>query len=105
MGGRGAESRFLGPEQCSLKLEQEKVIRAKAQAQEIGENIGQTRLSIAFRACICCKHYTIPVETEYETCSICGWIDDPFQNINPDSKEGMNPISLNEARKEYLKRI
>jgi len=55
--------------------------------------------------CACCGEYTIPVNSEYETCTVCGWIDDKFQNANPNSLIGRNPISLNEARAAYKSTI
>ncbi|WP_394697974.1 CPCC family cysteine-rich protein [uncultured Sphaerochaeta sp.] len=57
---------------------------------------------MAFRACACCKHYSIPIDSEYEVCPVCGWIDDPYQNAHPNSTEGKNSISLDEAKKAYL---
>lgn len=51
------------------------------------------------KKCACCLHHSLPAHTEYNTCSICGWIDDPKQNANPDLTQGSNPISLREARK------
>jgi hypothetical protein len=104
MGGRGSDSRYVGPEQLNFALEvEEKVMRAKAQAQTAQSNEIDTFPPIALRACMCCGEYTIPVESEYEKCPVCGWIDDPHQNVHPDEKEGMNPISLNEARSMYTR--
>jgi hypothetical protein len=53
------------------------------------------------RICPCCEEYIIPEESKNEKCPICGWIDDAYQNTNPDSLKGKNPISLNEAREAY----
>ncbi|ADY12152.1 CPCC family cysteine-rich protein [Sphaerochaeta globosa] len=106
MGGRGPESRFVGPEQLAFGLEmKEKVMRARAQAQSTEGNTTMNSKPIAYRACVCCGEYTIPVEREYEKCPACGWIDDPYQNEHPDENEGMNPNSLNETRSMYNNRI
>jgi len=68
------------------------------------EGFGQTGLSSSprlLKKCACCREYTLTAGTEYEVCSICGWIDDPYQNLNPKSIQGKNPISLVEARKRF----
>jgi len=104
MGGRGPESRFVGPEQLVFSSElKEKVEIIKAQVAE--RNTTQVSECIVFCACECCKTYSIHIETEYEKCPVCGWIDDPYQNTHPDAKDGKNPISLNEAKKMYAIRI
>lgn len=56
------------------------------------------------KKCVCCLHRSLPAHTEYNTCPICGWIDDPKQNANPDLAQGSNPISLREARKLWVAR-
>lgn len=42
----------------------------------------------AFKKCFCCGEYTIPINIEYTICSVCGWIDDKYQNTHPDSLNG-----------------
>lgn len=56
-----------------------------------------------FKKCACCEKYTIPVNEEYAICEVCGWIDDAYQNMHPDSSKGRNPISLNIARENLKK--
>lgn len=51
--------------------------------------------------CDCCGEMFYPTEIKYAVCPICGWIHDEYQNTNPDSLNGNNPISLNEARKRH----
>lgn len=53
------------------------------------------------KQCLCCGEYTIHSGTENEVCPVCGWIDDSYQNKHPDSLNGKNPLTLNEARKQY----
>ena len=58
---------------------------------------------VPLKRCACCRLYTIPAFTEFETCSVCGWIDDPIQNKNPDLEEGANTLSLHQAQTEWRK--
>lgn len=55
----------------------------------------------AMKQCACCENYSIPAYTEYTICPICGWVDDPLQNKNPNSRQGGNSFSLNEARLQW----
>ncbi len=49
---------------------------------------------------VCNKHlFTEP----FETCSICGWVNDVYQHEKPDSKRCANFMSLNEAKEAYKK--
>ena len=50
------------------------------------------------KRCACCKQYTLPAFSQYLTCKVCGWIDDPEQNSNPSSSIGRNPFTLKEAQ-------
>jgi hypothetical protein len=54
-----------------------------------------------YKKCACCGEYTIPLGSEYEICPVCGWVDDNYQNINPDSLDGKNPVSLLQAKNTY----
>ena len=47
--------------------------------------------------CPVCKQFKFPYYTSYETCPICGWIDDRIQEELPDSNYGTNKVSLNSA--------
>lgn len=57
--------------------------------------------SIKMDQCCCCEEFTIPRGSQNEICSICGWIDDNYQNTHPDSLNGKNPFTLSEARRKY----
>jgi hypothetical protein len=74
----------------------------RGRTEAAGHSSKEIQKKSIFGACACCKHYTIPIDSEYEKCPVCGWIDDPYQNMHYDSTEGKNPISLNEAKKVYL---
>ena len=69
----------------------------------VGARVGK-RLPKLLKKCACCGEYTIPANSEYEICPICGWVDDKYQNANPNSLSGKNPLSLNDARDRF-KRI
>lgn len=102
MGGRGRKS-GAGTRQFSIKDEierrqisnifQENEIKRKALLGKGGGG-GSGSSPQLYKKCKCCGEYSIPVNTEYETCPKCGWIDDPFQNRNPNSLAGKNEISL-----------
>jgi hypothetical protein len=62
-----------------------------------GDIVPVTRM----KQCFCCEEYTISAGTENWICHICGWIDDKFQNIHPNSPNGKNPTTLVDARKKY----
>ena len=51
--------------------------------------------------CGCCGQYTIEEEGTMESCSVCGWMQDPYQEEYKDKTGGANLMSLNEARKAY----
>ena len=66
--------------------------------------LAQGNAPISLKKCACCLHRSLPAGTQYTTCPICGWIDDPIQNANPDLEIGHNPISLREAQKRWQER-
>jgi rubrerythrin len=107
MGGRGRPSP-INTRQQTLNdyLHKEKVkeiIKKSSEARlinnEINQKNEQTSQLTLYKKCACCNNLIIPVNTEFEVCPICGWIDDPFQNANPDNPNGKNGISLIEAKK------
>jgi hypothetical protein len=53
-------------------------------------------------ACQCCGFRTLTVRDEYEVCSVCFWEDDPVQNEAPQSSEGANSLSLEQARQNFI---
>jgi hypothetical protein len=77
-------------------------IRSKPNALSSGTtgNIGAVSAK-KLKQCSCCGECTIATGTENEVCPICGWIDDKFQNKHPDSLNGKNAMTLNEARKRF----
>ncbi|WP_420493082.1 CPCC family cysteine-rich protein [Serratia fonticola] len=54
--------------------------------------------------CPCCGKNTIGELGSYEICTVCGWEDDPVQSEDPDFAGGANTPSLNEAKRDFLKR-
>lgn len=55
------------------------------------------------KECACCGEYSLPPDSEFEICPICGWQDDDIQNEDPQLEGGANDMSLEQARKEYLR--
>lgn len=54
--------------------------------------------------CPCCGSRVLTTLGAYEICDVCGWEDDPLQSADPDYAGGANTLSLNQARREFLKR-
>lgn len=68
----------------------------------VGATGGGEGSPAAYKKCACCKSYVIPYGTQNQTCPICGWIDDEYQNAHPNSTDGANNSSLTEYRESYL---
>lgn len=112
MGG-GYSQKFTGTEgsvgeyrHLQTTLYDKMPVRTKASSEEEGVGIGAGGGGNVFsitkkKPCFCCGEFTLSMYAEYEVCSICGWIDDPYQNKNPDSVDGKNQVSLNEAQEQY----
>jgi|LAHS01.1.fsa_nt_gb hypothetical protein len=108
MGGRGipsgADIRQVTIEQIEDRLEVDEIVKNA----EIVRNLAvikleeDKRIPILYKKCFCCGEFTIPLHLKYEKCHVCGWIDDEFQNNHIFSEDGMNDISLNEARKLFF---
>ena len=115
MGGRGT---YAGSENTQIKMithlrRQEieqirdtgQVIRAKSKETNIDSTIagvgGGASGQAMKKRCFCCLQYTLPAYSEYETCPVCGWIDDPQQNKDTTLTQGRNSISLKEARQKW----
>ena len=79
-------------------------VRTKTNVVSIG-GAGGGVSAIRMKRCRCCEKPTLPMDSEHEICPLCGWIDDKFQNTHPDSPNGKNLISLNEARVAYKKSL
>jgi hypothetical protein len=57
------------------------------------------------RACPCCGYYTVDCEDDeyFEICKVCYWQYDAVMHQKPNIGGGANKVSLNEARKNFLK--
>jgi len=47
--------------------------------------------------CPVCGEYKFEMDDNYEICKVCRWENDGLQLDEPDSDEGANELSLNEA--------
>lgn len=104
MGGRGIHALNSNKQLTLTQVLQQNEVK------NIRENFQQIRLSKVdggsapiskqplLKRCACCKQYTLPAFSQYLTCKVCGWIDDPEQNSNPSSSIGRNPFTLKAAQ-------
>ena len=53
------------------------------------------------KRCACCGQESLPPNSIFEICPICGWQDDEVQNDEPDFVGGANGMSLNQAKVAY----
>lgn len=51
--------------------------------------------------CPVCGEFEFFMHGSDETCDVCGWVDDPIQEMNPDEDHCENVLSLNQARRKY----
>jgi len=56
-----------------------------------------------YKKCKCCGSRSLPKDSAYYICHVCGWEDDDIQNDNPDFEGGANDMSLNQAIAAYKK--
>ena len=107
MGGRGI---CAGDHNSQIKmadhLRNQEIIKIRQCWEELrSENQVGTGLSggsvTMMKRCACCRQFTLTAFSEYEKCPVCGWVDDPHQNSDPMSAEGCNPLSLQEARRQW----
>lgn len=112
MGGRGTDSgvtnqmtlaKQIQIQRMAIIIEESENLRS--QVEVIGTGDAGIASSNAYKKCACCEQYTLPAFSEYEECPICGWVDDKFQNENPDSLNGRNAITLNQAKINFKKEI
>ena len=53
------------------------------------------------KACACCGFETLPFDSIFEICPLCGWQDDDVQNDDPNYEGGANELSLNKYRAQW----
>lgn len=53
--------------------------------------------------CPVCGQFEFEEYNSLEICEVCGWQDDAIQEAAPDSVDGANSLSLNDAKKAYEK--
>lgn len=51
--------------------------------------------------CPVCKKHEFQNYDSFEYCPVCGWMDDAYQEANPDEGSLSNSVCLNTARKNY----
>jgi hypothetical protein len=54
------------------------------------------------KKCMCCGFPTLPEDSIFEICPLCGWQDDGVQNDDPNFNGGANKLSLNEYRQKWI---
>ena len=54
------------------------------------------------KTCACCGFATLPQNSIFEICPLCGWQDDAVQNDDSDYWGGANELSLNDYRAQWL---
>ena len=54
--------------------------------------------------CPCCNTKAFEDIGGFDICELCGWQDDPLQRDDPDDDMGANFLSLNDYKKEWLRR-
>ena len=106
MGGRGSVSKTTNQISIEEIVSKEEVKRILIKSEELREwnpsmdnSIGVGTLKL--KKCPCCETYSIPINTLNYECRICGWIFDEYQNSNLDSLDGLNKISLKEAKHKW----
>lgn len=113
MGGRGITGGYKDSQMSFEDLVRiEAIQNIGRRYREMREENARDSIGIGTRAenvkmkkrCACCKEWTLPAHTSYETCPVCGWIDDPAQNADPSLEEGKNPVCLNQAQMEWQAR-
>ena len=110
MGGRGRNSGLVARQLDMNDMERQRTVadiiqnsnQLRAQLENMGVAEGGVPvLPEILKKCACCGEYTLPVNSTYEICPNCRWIDDAYQNNHPDSLDGKNRLSLLQARAAY----
>nr|MDO8109599.1 CPCC family cysteine-rich protein [Candidatus Sigynarchaeota archaeon] len=55
------------------------------------------------QTCPCCGFQTLSERDGYEICPICFWEDDASQEMDPDSTNGANEVSLRQAQDNFVR--
>ena len=115
MGGRG-KSAIKGNRQYTIeehakRMEIEKIVLKNKELRDnsipasgvsdANGRAGGSGIPQLYKKCACCEEYSIPVKSKFEVCGVCGWIDDPYQNVHPNSLDGKNPLTLVQAKEGY----
>lgn len=53
------------------------------------------------KKCACCGEFSLPMESAFEICPICGWQEDDIQEEDPTLTGGANDMSLQQAKEAY----
>ncbi len=51
--------------------------------------------------CPVCGKYEFPYDGSFDTCEVCGWVDDPIQLEDPDEDLCANRESLNQYKAKW----
>mgnify|MGYP003319970195 CR=1 FL=1 len=53
--------------------------------------------------CPVCRKYEFRDANSFDTCPVCGWVDDEYQLLFPDAEGDGNEICLLDAKDSYRK--
>ena len=111
MGGRGKISNY-NPNQKTMDdyFLENRVSFIQCVASQIRDLYNETSATgkthndlIQLKKCHCCENKTLPINSQFAQCPLCGWIDDDYQNKHPGSNQGMNDLSLTDAKRVWHK--
>ena len=104
-GGRGTESSLVNQINLQDVIDRKRLIRLWIMPKGLDRNTSEGNIieELKFKECVCCESRTIPINSANHRCPVCGWIDDDYQNNNPDSLDGPNNISLRKAKQIWRK--
>ena len=111
MGGRGKSSGANVPQRTLDRINFiQEIEQIKQRAEELRSRKGSVSIGGGISGgastskgiqCACCEEFFVPQQIGDAICPVCGWIYDSHQQANPDSREGRNLISLNEAKNRH----